>query len=58
MDMTEDEQVSTPTQDNPRGTNGDTPVSVSLGNTDQLQSTSETGKTVGSGNRSSMMTKT
>ncbi|KAF3387220.1 NAP1-binding protein 2 [Penicillium rolfsii] len=59
MHMVEDEHVSTPTQDNPGGTNGDAPLSVSVGNTDQSQSTSETGKTVrGSDNRSSMMKKT
>lgn len=59
MDMAEDEQLSTPTQDNHGGTNGDTPVSFSVGETGQLQSTSDTGKAVGDPDkRSSIMKKT
>ncbi|CEJ55890.1 hypothetical protein PMG11_02120 [Penicillium brasilianum] len=58
MDMAEDDRISTPTQDNHRGTNGDTP-SFPVEDEEQSKSTSESGKTVGGpGNRSSLMTKT
>lgn len=60
MDVTEeDDQVSTPTQDDHRGTNGDTPVTLSVERADPSHAASETAKTgAGTGNRASMTKKT
>lgn len=64
MDVTEDDQVSTPTQDDQhKGTNGDTPVSLSVESEDPAHATSETATTdTGAGNRAgnraSMLKKT
>lgn len=56
MDVTEDDYVSTPTQDDHRGTNGDTPVTISVESADASHATPETAKTDGgAGNRASMM---
>ncbi|KAJ5174853.1 uncharacterized protein N7482_000730 [Penicillium canariense] len=59
MEMTDDEHASTPTQQNHKGPNGDTPVSIAVEGTGESHSTSGNGKTTGdAGNRSSLMTKT
>lgn len=52
MNMTEEDQSSTPTQDDHKGTNGNTPVTISV------EGAEETTNTTASGNRSSTMTKT
>lgn len=59
MDVTEDDQLSTPTQDDHKGTNGDTPVTLSVESEDTSHATSETATSEnGAGNRASMTKKT
>lgn len=59
MDVTDDDSVSTPTQDDHKGTNGDTPVTLSVESEDAPHATSETATTgTGAGNRASKMKKT
>lgn len=59
MDITDDDHVSTPTQDYHKGKNGDTPVTISVESADDSHVTSDTTEPAeGAGNRSSRMTKT
>lgn len=59
MDVTEDDQLSTPTQDDHKGTNGDTPVTLSVESEDATHAASKTATTGGgANNRASMIKKT
>lgn len=59
MDVSEDDQVSTPTQGDHTGTNGDAPVTISVESADNHEATPETTKADSdAGNRASMSKKT
>lgn len=59
MDASEDDQVSTPTQGDHTGTNGDAPVTISVESADSQEATPETTKADSeAGNRFSMSKKT